>query len=64
MGRAHSTHAMRNAYKILAGKPKEKRPAGRWEWEFNINNICYNWGNYKLCERLHKFIGKKVIATQ
>jgi hypothetical protein len=27
---------MRNAYKILVGKPKGKRPLGRRRWEDNI----------------------------
>jgi hypothetical protein len=28
--------AKRNAYRILAGKPEEKRPLGRRGWVYNI----------------------------
>jgi hypothetical protein len=39
MGRACSTHGeKRNAYRVLVGKPEEKRPLGRPKrrWEDNI----------------------------
>jgi hypothetical protein len=37
MGGACSTHAeLRNAYKILVGKPEGKRPLERLRWEDNI----------------------------
>jgi hypothetical protein len=39
MGGACSTHEeIRNAYKILIGKPERKRPPGRSRrsWKFNI----------------------------
>jgi hypothetical protein len=39
MGRTCSTHGeIRNAYKILVGKPEGKKPFGRptHRWEYNI----------------------------
>jgi hypothetical protein len=42
MGRACNTHGeKRNAYRILVGKPEEKRPLGkprrRWEYNFKMD---------------------------
>jgi hypothetical protein len=38
IGAARRTHEIRNAYKILVGKPEGKRPVGRprHKWEDNI----------------------------
>jgi hypothetical protein len=37
---------MRNAYKILAGKPERKRPGRRHRrrWEDNIRMKLWKWG--------------------
>jgi hypothetical protein len=30
---------MRNAYKILVGKPERKRPLGKASWEKNVKTV-------------------------
>jgi hypothetical protein len=44
MGRAYSTHEeLRNAFKILVGKPDEERPLGKpkHRWQYSIKQIRY-----------------------
>jgi hypothetical protein len=45
-GRAALMEDMRNAYKILVGKPEGKSSLGRTErkWKYNIKNIHYFLG--------------------
>jgi hypothetical protein len=50
MGRECSTHEMRNAYRILVGKPEGRRPLGRpiSRWEENIKMDLIEIGWYRL----------------
>jgi hypothetical protein len=57
MARAISTNGeKRNAYRILVGKPKRKRPLGRLRhrWEYNVRmyhgQIRWNYGLDRLTE--------------